>query len=92
MQDSKDVILQASSYSNLGKFIHWTGDSLANKVDWKDILEILETIILIILSDLRENEKIGDCLNKFKYANINDVLIYLKENHKTEALAMIYQY
>ena len=62
------------------------------KCDWKELLEIIETLILIILSDLRQNEKLGEYLVKYKQANINDVLLYLQENHKTEALAMIYQF
>lgn len=65
---------------------------MTEKVDRKEILEIIETLILIILSDLRFNEKLGEYLEKFKQANVNDVLLYLKENHKTEALAMIYQF
>lgn len=90
--DLKDVTLQGSSYSQVSKFIKKTGITNIEKIDRKELLEILETSILIILADLRQNERLGEYLEKFKYFNTDDVLLYLKENYKTEALAMIYQF
>ena len=87
-KELKTIGLQRSSYSEVSKYL-----PSGSKVDVLELLELVETTIILVLSDLRHTERLEEVLrNKFKHFNEEDVAAYLRAEGRLEALALIHEF